>query len=67
MHLRLKILMHMIHRWTNKKIEKALYYLNKKWHERWLLEFVGINKKYEDITDDEIINEISNTFIMDII
>ena len=50
-----------------KKLEEALYYLNdyfnKKGHGRWLLEFVDINKKYEDITDDEIINEISNTFI----
>lgn len=50
-----------------KKLEEALYYLNdyfnKKGHGRLLLEFVDINKKYEDITDDEIINEISNTFI----
>ena len=50
-----------------KKLEEALYYLNdyfnKKGHGRWLLEFVDINKKYEDITDDEIIKEISNTFI----
>ena len=50
-----------------KKLEEALYYLNdyfnKKGHGRWLLEFVDINKKCEDITDDEIIKEISNTFI----
>ena len=50
-----------------KKLEEALYYLNeyfnKNGHGRWLLDFVDINKKYEDITDDEIIKEISNIFI----
>lgn len=50
-----------------KKLEEALYYLNeyfnKKGYGRWLLKFVDINKKYEDITDDEIIKEISNIFI----
>lgn len=50
-----------------KKLEEALYYLNdyfnKKGYGRWLLDFVDINKKHEDITDDEIIKEISNTFI----
>ena len=50
-----------------KKLEEALYYLNdyfnKKEYGRLLLEFVDINKKYEDITDDEIINQISNIFI----
>lgn len=49
-----------------KKLEEALYYLNdyfnKKGHGRWLLEFVEINKQNEEITDEEIITEISNTF-----
>lgn len=34
----------------------------KKGHGRWLLEFVEINKQNEEITDEEIITEISNTF-----
>ena len=49
-----------------KKLEEALYYLNdyfnKKGYGRWLLEFVEINKQNEEITDEEIITEISNTF-----
>lgn len=50
-----------------KKLEEALFYLNEYFNNngygRWLLEFVDINKKYEDIMDEEIIKEISNTFI----
>ena len=49
-----------------KKLEEELYYLNdyfnKKGYGRWLLEFVEINKQNEEITDEEIITEISNTF-----
>lgn len=48
------------------KLEEALYYLNdylnNKGYKRWLLEFVDINKQNGEITDEEIITEISNTF-----
>lgn len=50
-----------------KKLEEALYYLNdyfiKNNHGRWLFDFTNINKKDEEITDDDIIKNISNTFI----
>ena len=49
------------------KLEEALKYLNeffvKNNHGSWLLDFVNINKKSEDITDEDIIKEISNTFV----
>ena len=49
-----------------KKLEDALYYLNdyfnKVGHGRWLLEFVDINKKIEEINDDEVIKEIIDVF-----
>lgn len=49
------------------KLEETLYYLNdyfiRNHHGKWLLNFVEINKKIEDITDAEVIKEILNTFI----
>lgn len=50
-----------------KKLEEALHYLNsyfvKNNHGRWLLDFTNINKKDEEITDDDIIENIANIFI----
>lgn len=50
-----------------KKLKEALYYLNnyflKNDHGRWLLNFTNINKKYEEITDDDIVENISNIFV----
>lgn len=49
------------------KLEEALKYLNeffiKNNHGSWLLDFVNINNENKDITDDDIIKEISNTFV----
>lgn len=49
------------------KLKEALYYLNnyffKNNHGRWLLDFASINKKDEEITDDDIVENISNVFV----
>lgn len=49
-----------------KKLEEALYYLNdyfnKNGYDGWLLYFIEKNKKDDEITNDEIVEKISNTF-----
>lgn len=49
-----------------KKLQEAIDYLNKYFiknkHGRWLIDFINIDKKYEEITDEEIVESISNVF-----
>lgn len=49
------------------KLEEALKYLSDYFitnnYGSWLSDFVEIEKKYDEITDEDIIKKISNTFV----